>query len=73
MLFSWSRLDFSVFQKVIQPAVQYTIEPGYKDIDLYDTFSTASDTLRYQFIPVNHNIILLVRATLVYKDTKHIS
>jgi hypothetical protein len=28
-----------------------TVEPGYNDIGLYDTSSTASDILWYQLIP----------------------
>jgi len=30
---------------------QYSVEPGYNDIDLYDTSSITSDILWYQTIP----------------------
>jgi len=29
----------------------YTVEPGYNDIDLYDTSYIASDIVWYQLIP----------------------
>jgi hypothetical protein len=42
------------------------VKPGYNDIGLYDISSVPSDILRYELIPVNHNITLLV-----YNDTKY--
>ena len=36
-----------------------TIEPVYNDIGLYVTSFIVSDNLWYQFLAVNHNIILL--------------
>ena len=51
MISSFSLLDFPAFRMVIQSTVQYTIEPGYNDIDLYDTLSITSDILRCQSIP----------------------
>ena len=51
MISSCCRLDFSAFRMVIQSTVQYTIEPIYNGIDLYDTSSIPPDILRYQLIP----------------------
>jgi hypothetical protein len=31
--------------------IQYTVDPGYNDIGLYDISSIASDILWYQLIP----------------------
>jgi hypothetical protein len=37
---------------------QFTAEPGYNDIVLYDTLSISSDILFYNsFLAVNRNII----------------
>jgi hypothetical protein len=43
-----------------------TVEPGCKDIGLYDTLPITADFLRYQlFLTVNRNIIVLG-----YNDTR---
>jgi len=35
-----------------------TVEPGYNDIGLCDTPNITSHILCYQFLSVNHNIIV---------------
>jgi hypothetical protein len=52
--------------KTSEPPVESSVEPGYNDIGLYDTSPIASDIVWYQFLSVNHNIILLG-----YNDTKY--
>jgi hypothetical protein len=39
--------------------IQFRVQPGYNNIGLCDTSSTASDILWYQFLAVNRNNILL--------------
>jgi hypothetical protein len=45
--------------------ISYTVEPGYNDIGLYYASRIESHILWYQFVTVNHNIILLG-----YNDTR---
>jgi hypothetical protein len=40
--------------------VRYSGETGYKDIDLYDTSSIASDILGHQLIPHRNSKITLL-------------
>ena len=44
----------------------YAVGPGYNDIGLYDTFSIASNTLRYQLIPHCEPYVIL----LGYNNTR---
>jgi hypothetical protein len=52
--------------------IQYTVEPGYNDIGLYDTSSIASDI----DVPINSSLLTVtlyfsVITTLVYNDIKY--
>jgi len=42
------------------------MEPIYNDIGLCYTSSLASDILCYQFLTVNHNIVLLDHEVRIY-------
>ena len=50
-----------------------TFEPGYNDIGLCDTPHITSHILCYQFLTVNHNIILLGYNDIGLCDTPHIT
>ena len=45
------------------------MEPSYNDIGLCYTSSIASGILWYQFLTVNHNIVLLDHKELIYNYT----
>jgi len=42
-----------------QEGDEYTVEPGYNDIALYDSSFITSDILRYQLIPTVTYIIII--------------
>ena len=58
-------IEITVASRDYANAKLNTVEPGYNDIVLYYTSSISSDILWYQFLTVNHNIIILG-----YNDTR---